>query len=121
MKMNTSAGARAQHFIAAIPAEGRLRSPPRLVHVALHAMVDGASDAQIHSADLLVPAAWPTALPLNHPEGVVGPAKAIQDLAGRQSIAVTNRYMHLAPGALRTAIDLLEPLQASSNDVPKLA
>jgi site-specific recombinase XerD len=36
------------------------------------------------------------------------PAKAIQDLAGHQSIAVTNRYMHLAPGALRSAIDLLE-------------
>jgi integrase len=35
-------------------------------------------------------------------------AKAIQDLAGHASIAVTNRYMHLAPGALRSAIDLLE-------------
>jgi site-specific recombinase XerD len=39
------------------------------------------------------------------------PAKAIQDLAGHQSIAVTNRYMHLAPGALRSAIDLLEPAE----------
>ena len=39
------------------------------------------------------------------------PAKAIQDLAGHQSIAVTNRYMHLAPGALRSAIDLLEPVE----------
>ena len=34
--------------------------------------------------------------------------KAIQDLAGHQSIAVTNRYMHLAPGELRNAIALLE-------------
>jgi site-specific recombinase XerD len=51
------------------------------------------------------------------------PAKAIQDLAGHQSIAVTNLYMHLAPGALRTAIDLLEsaPLQASCKDVRKSA
>jgi integrase len=51
------------------------------------------------------------------------PAKAIQDLAGHQSIAVTNRYMHLAPGALRMAIDLLEsaPLQASYKDVRKSA
>ena len=48
-------------------------------------------------------------------------AKAIQDLAGHQSIAVTNRYMHLAPGALRTAIDLLEPLQASCKDLRKSA
>ena len=36
-------------------------------------------------------------------------AKAIQDLAGHQSIAVTNRYMHLAlGGAARNAIALLE-------------
>jgi len=42
------------------------------------------------------------------------PAKAIQDLAGHQSIAVTNRYMHLAPGALRGAIDLLEPAAVAS-------
>lgn len=34
--------------------------------------------------------------------------KAIQDLAGHQSVAVTNRYMHLAPGELRKAIALLE-------------
>jgi len=36
-------------------------------------------------------------------------------------MAVTNRYMHLAPGALRTAIDLLEPLQASCKDIKKSA
>ena len=34
--------------------------------------------------------------------------KAIQDLAGDQSIAITNRYLHLAPGELRSAISLLE-------------
>jgi site-specific recombinase XerD len=42
------------------------------------------------------------------------PAQAIHDLAGHQSIAVTNRDMHLAPGALRTAIDLLEPPAVAS-------
>jgi integrase len=36
------------------------------------------------------------------------PARAIQELAGHQSIAVTNRYMHLAPGELRNAIALLD-------------
>jgi integrase len=34
--------------------------------------------------------------------------EAIQQLTGHSSIAVTMRYMHLAPGALRTDIDLLE-------------
>jgi site-specific recombinase XerD len=33
--------------------------------------------------------------------------RAIQELAGHQSITVTNRYMHLAPGELRNAIALL--------------
>jgi integrase len=37
------------------------------------------------------------------------PAVAIKELAGHSSIAVTNRYMHLAPGELRNAIALLEP------------
>jgi hypothetical protein len=37
------------------------------------------------------------------------PAIAIEELAGHASIAVTNRYMHLAPGgAARNAIALLE-------------
>ena len=37
------------------------------------------------------------------------PAIAIKELAGHASIAVTNRYMHLAPGgAARNAIALLE-------------
>ena len=35
-------------------------------------------------------------------------AIAIKELAGHKSIAVTNRYMHLAPGQTRSAIDLLE-------------
>ena len=37
------------------------------------------------------------------------PVVAIKELAGHSSIAVTNRYMHLAPGELRNAIALLEP------------
>jgi site-specific recombinase XerD len=32
----------------------------------------------------------------------------IKDLAGHQSIATTNRYMHLAPQRRRTAMALLE-------------
>jgi integrase len=36
------------------------------------------------------------------------PSRAIQELAGHQSITVTNRYMHLAPGELRNAIALLD-------------
>jgi integrase len=35
------------------------------------------------------------------------PAVAIKELAGHTTIAVTNRYMHLAPGGLTTAIALL--------------
>ncbi|MBK8264624.1 MAG: site-specific integrase [Nannocystis sp.] len=34
--------------------------------------------------------------------------KAIQELAGHASSSTTDRYMHLAPGALRTAIALIE-------------
>jgi site-specific recombinase XerD len=37
------------------------------------------------------------------------PAVAIKELAAHSSVAVTNRYMHLAPGELRNAIALLEP------------
>jgi integrase len=46
--------------------------------------------------------------------------KAIQDLAGHQSIATTNRYMHMAPAELRSAIALLEggPAVASSKVWP---
>ena len=35
------------------------------------------------------------------------PSRAIQELAGHQSITVTNRCMHLSPGELRNAIALL--------------
>jgi integrase len=49
--------------------------------------------------------------------------KAIQGLAGHQSIVVTEKYMHIVAGSLRSAIDLLEPtpLQASSKAVSKVA
>jgi site-specific recombinase XerD len=36
------------------------------------------------------------------------PARAIQELAGHQDLMTTQRYMHLSPGALETAIGLLE-------------
>ncbi|HZL19144.1 MAG TPA: tyrosine-type recombinase/integrase [Polyangia bacterium] len=36
------------------------------------------------------------------------PIVSIKELAGHKSVAVTNRYMHLAPGRTRSAIDLLE-------------
>jgi site-specific recombinase XerD len=35
------------------------------------------------------------------------PAKAIQELAGHQSLSTTLRYMHLSPSALDSAIGLL--------------
>jgi site-specific recombinase XerD len=34
--------------------------------------------------------------------------RAIQELAGHQDIGTTQRYMHLSPAAIRSAIDLLE-------------
>jgi site-specific recombinase XerC len=34
--------------------------------------------------------------------------RAIQELAGHGELTVTQRYMHLSPGALDTAIRLLE-------------
>ncbi|MEO8681667.1 MAG: tyrosine-type recombinase/integrase, partial [Vicinamibacterales bacterium] len=36
------------------------------------------------------------------------PAGAIQELAGHQDLATTQRYMHLSPAALDAAIRLLE-------------
>jgi site-specific recombinase XerD len=36
------------------------------------------------------------------------PARAIQELAGHQDLATTQRYMHLSPVALENAIRLLE-------------
>jgi len=36
------------------------------------------------------------------------PAKAIQELAGHQDLATTQRYMHLSPAAIEGAIRLLD-------------
>jgi site-specific recombinase XerD len=36
------------------------------------------------------------------------PARAIQDLAGHQDLLTTQRYMHLSPAAIESAIRLLE-------------
>jgi len=36
------------------------------------------------------------------------PARAIQELAGHQDLTTTQRYMHLSPAALQSAIELLE-------------
>src|SRR5947209_7915154 len=36
------------------------------------------------------------------------PARAIQELAGHQDLTTTQRYMHLSPAALASAIRLLE-------------
>jgi integrase len=37
------------------------------------------------------------------------PARAIQELAGHQNLSTTQRYMHLSPAALDSAIRLLDP------------
>ena len=36
------------------------------------------------------------------------PARAIQELAGHRELAMTQRYMHLSPAALDSAIRLLD-------------
>ncbi|PYR02564.1 MAG: site-specific integrase, partial [Acidobacteria bacterium] len=38
------------------------------------------------------------------------PARAIQELAGHQDLTTTQRYMHLSPAALDSAIRLLDRL-----------
>jgi integrase len=43
------------------------------------------------------------------------PAKAIQELAGHESLSTTLRYMHLSPGARHAAIDLLNRRQSHGN------
>lgn len=42
------------------------------------------------------------------------PLKAVQELLGHATIDVTMRYAHLAPSALRNAVDVLEPGTAQS-------
>ena len=36
------------------------------------------------------------------------PARAIQELAGYQDMSTTQRYMHLSPAALGTAVQVLD-------------
>jgi integrase len=43
------------------------------------------------------------------------PARAIQELAGHQDLSTTQRYMHLSPAALDSAIRLLQ----ASSDLPR--
>jgi integrase len=47
------------------------------------------------------------------------PARAIQELAGHQDLVTTQRYMHLSPSALESAIRLLERRQPGSSRVEK--
>ena len=43
------------------------------------------------------------------------PAKAIQELAGHQDLATTQRFMHLSPAALEGAIRLLDQRGKAEN------
>jgi hypothetical protein len=36
------------------------------------------------------------------------PARAIQELAGHQDLGTTQRYMHVSPSSIATAIQLLD-------------
>jgi integrase len=47
------------------------------------------------------------------------PARAIQELAGHQDLATTQRYMHLSPAALDAAIRLLEMGTADGPPSPR--
>jgi site-specific recombinase XerD len=51
------------------------------------------------------------------------PAKAIQELAGHTDLTTTMRYMHLAPGSLRAAVDLLQsrPQESEAGNIPETA
>ena len=48
------------------------------------------------------------------------PVTAIRDLAGHTSVAVTQRYMHLAPAGLMSAIDLLATVHATAGATSSL-
>ena len=48
------------------------------------------------------------------------PVTAIRDLAGHTSVAVTQRYMHLAPAGLMSAIDLLASVHATAGATSSL-
>ena len=43
------------------------------------------------------------------------PARAIRELAGHQDLTTTQRYMHLSPAALDSAIQLLTRLESAAN------
>jgi hypothetical protein len=43
------------------------------------------------------------------------PGRAIQELAGHGELTVTQRYMHLSPGALDAAIRLLDSPAVASD------
>jgi hypothetical protein len=80
-------------------------SPPRPVHVALHAWVDHPDDAAIEVADLHVPATWPSAIDLDHPSVVVGPAAHSDTIAAvtgnRETLILTYHGHPLGfPGGL---------------------
>ncbi len=42
------------------------------------------------------------------------PARAIQELAGHQDLSTTQRYMHLSPATLESAIRLLDRPQTGA-------
>jgi integrase len=48
------------------------------------------------------------------------PVTAIRDLAGHASVGVTQRYMHLAPAGLMSAIDLLASVHATAGATSSL-
>jgi site-specific recombinase XerD len=45
------------------------------------------------------------------------PSRAIQELAGHQDLATTQRYMHLSPAAIEGAIRLLDASRTAAGSV----